>query len=134
MIKIMLFDEEILLSSEIREGFKLRNPDVNFSTVQTYREALNLVKEVSFDIVLIDVVIPYDKEDRELNNRLSNNQNTGIVFKDHLLELIENGDVKKPKIYLFTARTNLSQKDAVGVDGIIHKPKRPSQIYQKVML
>ncbi|MDC6364685.1 MULTISPECIES: hypothetical protein [Flavobacteriaceae] len=134
MKKILLFDEEILLSNEIQEGFQLKDPDIHFDCVSTYSKALDKVISDNYDIILIDVVIPFTKEDRNRNSKLSNNQNTGIIFKNHLLELIENNEVKsKPKIYFFTARTNLTNQDKQGIDNIILKPQRPSQIYSKVI-
>jgi len=134
MKKILLFDEEVLLANEIKEGFKLKDPNIEFDCVETYAKAISKITSESYDAVLIDVVIPFSKEDRELNPKLSDNHNTGIVFKNHLLELIEKQEVKnKPKLFYFTARTNLTEEDKKGVDNIILKPKRPSQIFSKVV-
>ncbi len=135
MKKILLFDEEVLLANEIREGFKLKAPDIDFDCVETYTKAIDKVTSGNYDAVLIDVVIPFSKEDKKLNPKLSDNHNTGIAFKNHLLELIEKKEVaKRPKLFFFTARTNLTDADKKGVDNIILKPKRPSQIFTKVVM
>lgn len=133
MSKILLFDEEVILSNEIREGFELKNSKI--VPAYTYAEAISLIKASAFDAVLIDVVIPFDKIDRELNPNLVNNLRTGIEFKKHIVELIAAGEIKnKPKIYYFTARTDLTEDDQKNVDGTILKPKRPSEIFKKLAI
>ena len=131
---ILLFDEEVLLSKEIKEGFELRDPEIEMKSATTYAEAFDLLTNNQFEAIVIDVVVPFTERDRTINAKLLNNLNTGITFKEHVLELVHAGTIKgKPRLYLFTARTDLTLEDTAGVDGVILKPKRPSEIFKKVM-
>lgn len=130
--KILLFDEEVLLSNEIREGFELQGAEL--IPAYTYREAIQLLKENRFNSILIDIVIPFSNEDKEVNPNLNNNMRTGIEFKKHVIRMIEKKEIDyKPKIFYFTAISDLPEGDSVGVTATIHKPKRPKQIFQQVM-
>lgn len=130
--KILLFDEEVLLSNEIREGFELQG--AKLIPAYTYSEAIRLLKENKFDSILVDIVIPFNNEDKKVNPNLHNNMRTGIEFKKHVIQMIEKKEIDyNPRIFYFTAISDLPEGDSSGVTATIHKPKRPKQIFQQVM-
>jgi len=130
--KVLFVDEELQLTAEVKENFALKSPDIDIQTVHTYREACDIISKGDVDLILLDVIIPIENDDKLISNELRNNYNTGIIFKKFVMNLVKEKRIKRPKILYFTARTNLTAEDRMDTDGYINKPKRPSEIIQKV--
>ncbi|WP_299766995.1 hypothetical protein [uncultured Dokdonia sp.] len=130
MNKVLLLDEEFALAKELKEGIILRIPEITFHNAYNYKDAYNLINKNVYDIIIIDVVIPISDEDKKVNKKLTDPYSTGIKFKDYILN--ENETNKEAKLFLFTSRSNLTESEKNGIQGVIEKPKRPSQIIKQI--
>ncbi|MEC2078662.1 response regulator, partial [Metabacillus fastidiosus] len=76
--KILIIDDEIGLLKLLEITLRKEN-FVNIETASTGKDALRLVQEKEYDIILLDIMLP-DISGFELCTEIRKNKNTPIIF------------------------------------------------------
>jgi len=127
--RILIFDEEVDLTNAIRENFEFRNHNIQVDAVHTYTKALEMISNRNYDVLLLDVIIPFTQDEKD-NFGLTDHNNTGLDFLEHISKMEENGQLVKPKVVLFSARKRLP--DHAEVAFTLSKPMKPRSVLNKV--
>lgn len=133
-MNILLVDDDANFLHSFRETLELMEPEAKVSLCKTYSDAIIEATNGTFDVAILDVMIPIMKHEQYDDTRFLNSMNTGIVLAKKLTTLYEQERIGAlPRIYFLTARQDLSNEQLVGIEGYFKKPVRPSQIVKAII-
>ena len=114
MKNILVVDDEMVLRMLIVDS--LEDLDYPIDEAESGKEALDLIDNKSYDVIILDYMMP---------------EMTGIT----LLETVDQAKIEQATVIMLTAKTqekDQQQAKAAGVDVFMKKPFSPLELYQVV--